>query len=88
VFENRVLRKIFVPKKDEITGQWRRLHNKELYYVYSSPNIIPVIKSGRIGWAGLVAHMRQKKCIKGLVGKPVGKKPRKRPRPRWDNIIM
>jgi hypothetical protein len=52
VFENRVLRKIFWEKRDELRGQWRRLYNKDLYYVYSSPNVIPVIKSSRIGWAG------------------------------------
>jgi hypothetical protein len=57
VFENRVLRRIFGPKRDEVTGEWRRLHNEELYAVYSSPNIIRVIKSRRLRWAGHVARM-------------------------------
>jgi hypothetical protein len=57
LFENRVLRRIFGPKRDEATGEWRRLHNEELNDLYSSPNIVRVIKSGRMGWAGSVAHM-------------------------------
>jgi hypothetical protein len=57
VFENRVLRRIFASKRNEITGEWRRLHNEELYAVYSSPDIIRVIKSRRLEWAGHVAHM-------------------------------
>jgi hypothetical protein len=57
VFENRVLRRIFGPKRDEVTEKWRRLHNKELYTVCSSPNIIGVIKSRRLRWAGHVACM-------------------------------
>jgi hypothetical protein len=57
VFENGVLRRIFGPKRDEVTGEWRRLHNKELYSLYSSPNKIRVIKSRRLRWAGHVAHM-------------------------------
>jgi hypothetical protein len=57
VFENRVLRRIFGPKRDEVTGEWRRLHNEELYALYSSPNIIRVIKSRRLRWAGHVARM-------------------------------
>jgi hypothetical protein len=57
VFENKVLRRIFGPKRDEVTGEWRRLHNKELYGLYSSPNIIGVIKSRRLRWAGHVARM-------------------------------
>jgi hypothetical protein len=57
VFENRVLRKIAGPKRDEVTGEWRRLHNKELYALYFSPNIIRVIKSRRLRWAGHVARM-------------------------------
>jgi hypothetical protein len=58
VFENRVLRRIFGPKRDEVTGEWRRLHNKELYALYSSPNIIRVIKSRRLRWVGYIARMR------------------------------
>jgi hypothetical protein len=57
VFEKRVLRRIFWPKRDDVTGEWRRLHNEELYALYSSPNIIRVIKSRRMRWAGHVAHM-------------------------------
>jgi hypothetical protein len=57
VFENKVLRRVFGPKRDEVTGEWRRLHNKELYALYSSPNIIRVIKSRRLRWAGHVARM-------------------------------
>jgi hypothetical protein len=57
VFENKVLRRIFGPKRDEVIGEWRRLHNKELYALYSSPNIIRVIKSRRLRWAGHVACM-------------------------------
>jgi hypothetical protein len=57
VFENRVLRRIFGPKRDEVTGEWRRLHNEELNNLYSSPYIIRVIKSRRMGWVGHVAHI-------------------------------
>jgi hypothetical protein len=57
VFENKVLRRIFGPKRDEVTGEWRRLHNKELYTLYSSPNIFRVMKSRRLRWAGHVARM-------------------------------
>jgi hypothetical protein len=57
VFENRVLRRIFGPKRDEVTGEWRKLHNKELYDLYSSPSIITIIKLKRMRWAGHVARM-------------------------------
>jgi hypothetical protein len=57
VFENRVLRRIFGPKRDEVTGEWRKLHNEELHDLYSSPNIIRIIKSRRMRWAGHVARM-------------------------------
>jgi hypothetical protein len=71
VFKNRVLRKIFGPKRDEVTGEWRRLHNKELNDLYFSPNIIWVIKSTRIRWAGHVANMGGRRCAyRVLVGRP------------------
>jgi hypothetical protein len=88
VFENKVLRRIFGPKRDEVTWEWRRLHNKELYALYSSPNIIWVIKSRRLRWAGHVARMGERRCAyRALVGKPEGKRPFERPRCKWkDNI--
>jgi len=90
VFENMVLRKIFGPRKDEVTGEWRRLHNEELNDLYSSPNIVRVIKSRRTRWAGHVARMGEEKAVyRVLVGKPEGKRPMGRPRRRWvDNIRM
>jgi hypothetical protein len=90
VFENRVLRRIFGPKRDEVTGEWRRLHNKELYALYSSPNIIRVIKSRRLRWAGHVARMGEKRdADRALMGKPEGRRPLGRPRFRCeDNIKM
>jgi hypothetical protein len=70
VFENRVLRKIFGPKRDE-DGSWRKLHNDELYSLYSSPNIVRVIKSRRMRWAGHVARMGKGRGVYGvLVGRP------------------
>jgi hypothetical protein len=90
VFENKVLRRIFGPKRDEVTGEWGRLHNKELYALYSSPNIIRVIKSRRPRWAGHVARMGERRgAYRALVGKPEGRRPLGRPRRRWeDNINM
>jgi hypothetical protein len=90
VFENKVLRRIFGPKRDEVTREWRRLHNSELYALYSSPNIIRVIKSRRLRWAGHVARMRETRdAYRALVGKPEGRRPLGRPRRRWeDNIKM
>jgi hypothetical protein len=90
VFENRVLRRIFGPKRDEVTREWRRLHNKEFYALYSSPNIIRVIKSRRLRWAGHVACMGESRgAYMALVGKPEGRRPLERPRRRWeDNIKM
>jgi hypothetical protein len=75
VFENRVLRRIFGPKKDEVTGEWRKLHNEELRNLCSSPSIIRIIKSWRMRWAGHVARMGEKRnAYRLLVGKPEGKK--------------
>jgi hypothetical protein len=90
VFENRVLRRIFGPKRDEVTGDWRRLHNKELYALYSSPNIIRVMKSRRLRWAGHVARMGESRgAYRVLMGKPEGRRPLGRPRCRWeDNVLM
>jgi hypothetical protein len=90
VFENRVLRRIFGPKRDELTGDWRRLHNEELNDLYSSPNIIRVIKSRRMRCAGHVARMVEKRgAYRILVGRPEGRRPHGRRRRRWeDNIKM
>jgi hypothetical protein len=90
VFDNRVLRRIFETKRDEATGQWRRLHNEELNDLYSSPNIIRVIKSRRMRWAGHVASTGEKRgTYRILVGRPEGRRPLGRPRHRWeDNIKM
>jgi hypothetical protein len=90
VFENRVLRRMFGPKKDEVTGEWIKLHNKELHDLYFSPSIIRIIKSRRMRWAGHVARMGVKRnAYRLLEGKPEGKRPLERPRRRWvDNIWM
>jgi hypothetical protein len=74
VFENRSLRRIFGPKKDEVTGEWRKLHSEELHNLYLSPNIIRQIKSRRMRWAGHVACMEEERFYKVLVGKPKGKR--------------
>jgi hypothetical protein len=90
VFENMVLRRICGPKRDEVTGECRRLHNEELNDLYSSPNIAQVLKSRRIRWAGHVARMGEEwRVYRVLLGKPEGKRPMGRPRRRWlDNIRM
>jgi hypothetical protein len=90
VFENRVLRRAFGPKRDKATGEWRRLHNEELNDLYSSPNIIRVNKSRRKRWAGHVARMKEKRgAYRILVGRPEGRRPLGRPRRSWeDNIKM
>jgi hypothetical protein len=89
VFENRVLRRIFGPKREE-DSSWRKLHNDELYDLYSSPNIVRVIKSRKMRWAGHVARMGEGRGVhRVLVGRPEGKRPLGRPRRRWeDNITM
>ena len=86
----RVLRRIFGPKRDEATGEWRRLPNEELNDLYSLPNIIRIIKSRRMRWAGYVAHMGgERGAYRILVGRPEGRRPVGRPRRRWeDNIKM
>jgi len=90
VFENRMLRRIFGPKRDEVTGEWRKLHNEELNNLYFSPNIVRVIKSRRMRWEGHVARMGEGRGVyRVLVGKPERRRPLGRPRHRWeDNIRM
>jgi hypothetical protein len=88
VFENRVLRGIFGPKRDEITGEWRKMHSGELHNLYSSANIIRHIRSRKMRWAGHVARMRDwRKLYNVLVGKTEGKRPIGRPRRRWQDGI-
>ena len=88
VFENTVLRRTFGPRRDEVTGEWRRVHNEELNDLYSSLNIVRVIKSRRMRWAGHVARMGEERVVyRVLVGKLEGRRPLGRPRHRWvDNI--
>jgi len=90
VFENMVLRRIFGPRRDEVMGEWRRLPNEELNDLYSSPNIVRVIKWRRMRWAGHVVHMGEERGVyRVLVGKLEGKRPLGRPRcRRVDNIRM
>jgi hypothetical protein len=85
-----VLRRIFGPKRDEVTGEWRNLHNKELHDLYSSPSIIRIIKLQRMRWAGHVARTGEKRnTYRLLVGTPEGKRSLGRPRRRWvDDIRM
>jgi hypothetical protein len=83
VFENRVLKRIFGTKRDEVTGGWRKLHNEELHDLYCSASIIRIIKSRRMRWAGHVAGMGEKRNVyRLLVGKPEGKRPLGRPKRR------
>ena len=90
VFENMVLRRIFGPRRDEVTGEWRRLHNEELNDLYSSPNIVRVITSRRMRWVGHVARMGEERWVyRVLVGKSEGRRPLVRPKRRWvDSIRM
>ena len=84
---NRVLRRIFGPKREKVTGEWRKLHNEELNDLYS-PNIVRVIKSIRMRWAGHVARIGERKGLyRVLVGKPEGKRRFGRPRHRWEDNI-
>jgi hypothetical protein len=90
VLVNMVLRRIFGPRRDEVTGEWMRLHNEELNDLYCSSNIVRLIKSRRMRWAGHVARMgEEKRMCRVLVGKPEGRRLLGRPRRRWvDNIRM
>jgi hypothetical protein len=86
VFENRVLRRVFGPKRDAITREWRKLHNEELKDLYCSPNIVWVIKS-RMRWVGHVVRMGERETYRVLVGRPDGNRPLVRPRRRWEDNI-
>jgi len=90
MYENRVLRRVFGPKRDEVTGECRKLYNEELNDLYCSPNIVRMLKSTRMRWAGHVARMGERRGVyRVLVRKPEGKRPLGRPRRRWeDNIKM
>jgi PAS domain-containing protein len=88
VFENRVLRRIFGPTRDEVLGEWRKLHNKELNDLSSSPNVVRRMKSRKMRWAEHVERMGERRGIyRVLVGKPERKRLLGRPRCRWDNTI-
>jgi hypothetical protein len=81
---NRVLRRVFGPKRDEVTGEWGKLHNEELNDLYYLPNIVRVVKSRRMRWAGHVVHLGEERVVhKVLVGIPEGKRSLGRPRRRW-----
>jgi hypothetical protein len=88
VFEKRVLRRIFGPKTDEVTGEWRKLLNEELHILYSFPNIIKQVKSRRMRWAGHVARIGEERNVyKVLMGDAEGKSVLRRPGRRWENGI-
>jgi hypothetical protein len=90
VFKNRVLRGIFGPRRDDVTGEWKKLRNEELHDLYSSPSIIRIMKSKRMRWAWHVAQMGEKRnAYRLLVGKPERKRPLGKPGRRWvDNMRM
>jgi hypothetical protein len=90
VSDNRVLRRVFGPKRDKVTREWRKLYNEELKDLYSLPNIVRVVKSKRMRWAGHVARMWEDRGVhRVLVGKPEGKRPLRRPIRIWEcNIMM
>ena len=88
VFRNRVLRRTFGSRRDGVRGEWKKLHNEELNDLYCSQNIIWVIKSRRVRWAGHVARMGRRGVYRVLVGKPEGKRPLGRHRRRWEDIKM
>ena len=88
VFENRVLRRVFGPKRDEVRAEWRKLYNEELRDLYTFPNIVRVVKARRMRWAGHVVRMGVGRGVhRVLVGKPEGKGPLGRPRRRWGIIV-
>ena len=89
VFENRVLRKVFGPKREEVKGEWRKLHKEELSDLCSLPNVVRVVKLRRMRWAGHVARMGEGRGVhRVLVGKLEGKRPLGRPRHRWDMLQL
>jgi len=88
VSENKVLRRIFGSKRDEVTGDWRKLHSKELNDQYCSPNNIRLIKSRGMRWAGYVAHVEERRGVyRVLVWKPEGKRPLGMPKLRWEDKV-
>ena len=88
MFENRVLRRVFGPKRDEVTGEWRKLHNKELSDLFFLPNIVRVVKSRRIKWEGhVVCLAKGREVYRFMVGKSEGKRPLGRPIRRWEDKI-
>jgi hypothetical protein len=90
VIQNKMLRRLFGTRRDEVTGGWRKLHNEELHDLHTSPSIIRIMKSRKMRWVGHVARMGEMRNVyRLLVGKPEGKRPLRRPRRRWvDNIKM
>jgi transcription termination factor 2 len=88
MFENGILRRLYGPKREEVTGEWRKLHNEEIHILYEIPNIVRQMKSRRMRWAGHLARMgEERKVYRVLMGKPEGKRPLGRPRCRWEDGI-